>query len=185
MRAGSIPATLHRRQAQGKDRKARSRCDRAFFIIRRFCSDVDKFALPLPSPRLRLGEAQGQRPLRRGRGLPARYPRSRKLCPTSSQHQIAPNASKPSYFVALLFSPISGSSTLRISNGLTLYALQIATIWSSFNFRIPFSYSDICLWLVFSILANSVCVILCFSLNVFKLFIFSLTFYDCLNIMWL
>lgn len=83
MRAGSIPATLHRRQAQGKDRKARSRCDRAFFIIRRFCSDVDKFALPLPSPRLRLGEAQGQRPLRRGRGLPARYPRSRKLCPTS------------------------------------------------------------------------------------------------------
>ena len=101
MRAGSIPATFQRRHAQGNGRKARSQCDRAFFIIRRFCSDVDKFALPLPSPRLRLGEAQGRRPLRRGRELPARYPRSRKLCPTSSQHQIAPNASKPSYFVAL------------------------------------------------------------------------------------
>ena len=102
MRAGSIPAAFQRRHAQGNGRKARSHCDRAFFIIRRFCSDVDKFALPLPSPRLRLGEAQGRRPLRRGRELPARYPRSRTLCPTSSQHQIAPNASKPSYFVAFI-----------------------------------------------------------------------------------
>ena len=51
MRAGSIPATLQRRHAQGNGRKARSRCDRAFFIIRRFCSVVGSLALSLPSLR--------------------------------------------------------------------------------------------------------------------------------------
>ena len=87
------------------------------------------------------------------------------------------------YFVALLFSPISGSSILRISNGLILYALHMAAIWLSFNSLIPFSYNDTCLCDVFSTFANSVCVILCVSLNVFNLFIISLTFYDRLIIM--
>lgn len=51
MRAGSIPATFQRRHAQGNGRKARSQCDRAFFIIRRFCSVVGSLALSLPSLR--------------------------------------------------------------------------------------------------------------------------------------
>jgi hypothetical protein len=78
------------------------------------------------------------------------------------------------YFVALLFSPISGSSILRISNGFTLYALHMAAIWLSFNSLIPFSYILICFCDVFSTFANSVCVILCVSLNVLSLFIFFL-----------